>query len=267
MSAYVFQMMLRMGAEGRHRLGRAVGGGMLIAGLLVGATATLLAQSPTSAPPERLRLLVVSGGHSHDTAFYKLFDLQPDWHVVVEPHPSAFTKNLVRDFDVIVLYDMVQEHQVPEAQRLKLKQFAEAGKGLVVMHHALVSYQQWDWYGAELVGGRYLLEARDTHPKSLYQHDVEMTIHPDAVHPITKGIQPFRIVDETYEHMQFQPEIQVLLRTDAKGSNDPVMWVSAYPKSKVVAIQLGHDHQALENAVFRQLFRRAVDWAGGRLSR
>ncbi len=244
-----------------------VGSGIALALTLLVALASLVsgqAASPHQKTP--LRVLVVTGGHSHDASFYRLFEAHSDLRAVIEPHPTAFTKNLVRDFDVIVLYDMVQETQVAEAQRLKLKTFAEAGKGLLVVHHALVSYQDWDWYGLELVGGRYLLEARGGLPKSLYQHDFPMTVTPTKKHPITAGLKPFRIVDETYERMQYESGITVLLRTDAKGSNDPVAWISPYKKSRVVAIQLGHDRQAHENLHFRQVFHRAMLWAGGRLT-
>lgn len=238
----------------------------LLLALIVGCSLclpTLHGQPAGQSAP--LRLLVVTGGHSHDASFYQLFEEQPDIQAVIEPHPTAFTKNLIRDFDVIVLYDMVQEHHVPEEQRAKLKAFAEAGKGLLIVHHALVSYQHWDWYGKELAGGRYLLEAREGMPKSLYEHDFSMTITPVADHPIVEGVPPFRIVDETYERMHILPDVKVLLRTDAKGSDDPVAWISTYSESRVVALQLGHDRQAIENPHYRRLFRRALLWAGRRL--
>jgi type 1 glutamine amidotransferase len=227
--------------------------------MLVGQQAP--AQAKAGVP---LRVLVVTGGHSHDASFYALFENQPDLRAVIEPHPTAFTKNLVRDFDVIALYDMVQVAQVPEAQRQKLKQFAESGKGILVIHHALVSYQEWDWYWKELAGGRYLLNDLPGLAKSTYQHDVEMGIRPEGDHPIVRGLAPFRIVDETYGGMQIVPESLVLLRSDDPKAGGPVAWVSPYRKSRVVALQLGHDHQAHRNPHFRDLFRRCLLWAGGR---
>lgn len=92
-----------------------------------------------------------------------------------------------------------------------------------------------------------------------------MTVTPATQHPVVEGLQPFRIVDETYEHMQILPSVQVLLRTDAKGSNDPVAWVSPYTRSRVLVLQLGHDRQAHENEQYRTVFRRALLWAGGRM--
>ena len=232
--------------------------------VLAGTLLCLSALPSSAAEQAPLRVLVVTGGHSHDASFYALFENQPDLHAVIEPHPSAFIKRLVEQFDVIVLYDMVQESQVPEAQRQKLKAFAESGKGILVVHHALVSYQQWDWYGLELVGGRYLLEPRNSFPKSLYEHDVTQVVRPVSTHSIVAGMQPFRLVDETYERMQIVPSAHILLRTDAKGSNDPVAWVSPYQQSRVVALQLGHDRQAIATAAYQQFFHRALRWVGRR---
>jgi type 1 glutamine amidotransferase len=224
-----------------------------------------IAAAQLSAAGQPLRVLVVTGGHDHDASFYTLFLGQKDIRAVIEPHPQAFSKNLIRDFDVIALYDMVQSEQVPEAQRAKLKAFAEAGKGLFVIHHALVSYQDWDWYGKELVGARYVLNEEPGVPKSNYEHDVTMRIVPVGDHPIVQGIAPFPLVDETYGKMQYQPGLKVLLRSDAPGGDGMVAWISPYAKSRVVVMQLGHDHQAHDNPQFREVFRRCVLWAGQRL--
>ncbi|MDZ7638553.1 MAG: ThuA domain-containing protein [Bryobacterales bacterium] len=236
---------------------------ILVAALLLGLGSAAPAQAPASAQP--LRVLLVTGGHIHDPEFYSLFAGQPGIAASVEPHPKAFTKNLIRDFDVIALYDMVQVEDVPEAQRLKLKAFAEAGKGIFVIHHALVSYQKWDWYSKELVGARYLLQDEPGRAKSNYEHDVSMTIAPEGDHPIVKGLKPFPLVDETYGNMQYEPGLKVLLRSDAGTADGHVAWLSPYPKSRVVVLQLGHDRQAHENPAFREIFLRCLRFSGGRL--
>ena len=99
-----------------------------------------------------LRVMLVTGGHDHEPTFYSAFIGQKDFVTNVNPHPVAY-KNSLAKYDVIVLYDMVQE--IPDAQKANLKAFAESGKGLVVLHHALVSFSEWPWY-RELVGGQYL---------------------------------------------------------------------------------------------------------------
>ena len=55
---------------------------------------------------------------------------------------DLYTKEAARSYDVLVLYDMVQE--ISEAQKRNLvRLLKEEGKGLVGLHHSLCSYQNW----------------------------------------------------------------------------------------------------------------------------
>ena len=42
--------------------------------------------------------------------------------------------------------------------------------------------------------------------------------------------------------MWISPEVTPLLITDNPNSDSTIAWISPYPKSKVVYIQLGHGH-------------------------
>ena len=114
-----------------------------------------------------LRLLVVTGGHDYPTSFYTLFE-QPgltwDHEATTE---AAFRRDLRPRYDVLVLYDMPVTLSAPG--RAHLRAFAESGKGIVVMHHALCSHNDWDWY-RDLVGARYLMAPQDGRPASTYSH-------------------------------------------------------------------------------------------------
>ena len=61
-------------------------------------------QTEVKAAP--LRVLVVTGGHDYDPSFDSLFEGWTDLSVVVDPHPKAYNRDLVKRFDVIVLYDI-----------------------------------------------------------------------------------------------------------------------------------------------------------------
>src|SRR5688572_10043124 len=82
-----------------------------------------------------LRLLVVTGGHDYPTSFYTLFE-QPglvwDHETTAE---AAYRRDLRPKYDVVVMYDLTKELG-PEG-RANLQAFAESGKGIVVLHHAL----------------------------------------------------------------------------------------------------------------------------------
>ncbi len=213
--------------------------------------------------PAALRLLVVTGGHDYQSDFYSVFD-QPG--LAWDHLPSAaeaFSRDLRQDYDVLVLYDLTRE--LDEAQQANLRAFVEGGKGLVVLHHAVADYTRWPWWYGEVVGGKYLLEPDLGLPASTYQHDVELTVRKVADHPITRDLSPLHLVDETYKGMWISDSVTVLLATDHPTSDGPVAWVSPYPQSRVVVVQLGHDRQALRHPGYRELVRRSALWAGGKL--
>ncbi len=211
--------------------------------------------------PAQTRVLVVTGGHSHETSFYAVFDGRSDLAVTVDPHPVAFGKDLRKDYDVLVLYDMIQE--LPEVQKKHLQEFAEAGKGIGVMHHAIASFNDWKWWWEELAGGKYFLKTEEGHAASTYKHDEEMVVQVVAKHPVTAGLSPMHWIEEAYKGVWISPQSQVLLKTDHPLADGPVAWITPYRKSRVVYIMLGHGPEAHEQPQFRQLVHNAVKWAGG----
>lgn len=215
-----------------------------------------------SQPRERpVRATVVVGGHEHDPAFYSIFQGVAGLAVSVNPHPKAFRRDMAKGTDVLVLYDLVNE--IPEEQKQNLRAYVEAGKGVVVLHHAIADYNEWEWWWRDVVGGRYLLKPYDGQPGSTYKHDVEMNAVPVGEHPITRGVPPMRIIDETYKGMWMSPKLNVLMKTDESSSDGPLVWVSPYEKARVVYIQLGHGREAHLHEGYRRLVRNAMLWAGG----
>jgi hypothetical protein len=227
---------------------------------------TIPADFQVDAPAAKpVRVLVVTGGHPFDASFDSVFEGYNDIQAAVNPHPSAFRANLKKQYDVIALYDMVQVQDVEETQRKNLQDFVESGKGLVVLHHALLDYNGWPWWYREVVGGRYLVKPDGDMPASTFKHDEDQVITPVVAHPVTRGIGIVHIQDETFKGVWISPSVKVLLRTNNPTSDGPVAWISPYEKSKVVVIQLGHDHHAHQHPAYRALVRNAILWSAGRL--
>jgi type 1 glutamine amidotransferase len=232
--------------------------------LLIG----LLASVGRAAPPversaaEPLNVYVVTGGHDYHMSFYKVLE-HPDFRVNLRPHPGAFESDLRNRVDVLVLYDMATVKDIGDQGQNNLRDFLEAGKGLVILHHALFDYLDWDWYWREVSGVHQ--DANRDRSRPDYLHDVDLQIEPVAKHPILTGIGPFRIVDETYRGLIVSPENTILLRTNHPTSDGPIAWISPYKKSRVAAIQLGHDEKAHLDPNYQKLVRNAILWAGGRL--
>jgi type 1 glutamine amidotransferase len=203
-----------------------------------------------------VRVMLVVGGHDHDPSLYPILDGRRDIQTTVAPHPKAFEGEMRKRYDVLLMYDMLGG--LSEKRRQNLRNFTEAGKGIVVLHHALASNGDWPWWYEEVVGGRYIPST------STYKHDVELRVEPAANHPVLRGVPPLHLFDETYKGMWISPGNTVLLKTDHPTSDGPVAWISPFEKSRVVVIQLGHDRHAHEHPGFRQLLQNAVLWAGRR---
>ena len=231
----------------------------ILCGILL---ATSGATGHGQAPASPLRLLVVTGGHDYPTSFYTLFE-QPG---LVWDHETtseaAFRRDLRSRYDVLVLYDMPKT--LSAEGRANLQAFAESGKGIVVLHHALCSHNDWDWY-RDLIGARYQVEAQPGRPASSYKHDETIPIVVAHPHPITRGVALTEIYDETYKGMWFSPQNTVLLTTTHPLADPPLAWISGYARSRVVTIQPGHGREAHLDPGYRALIRNAILWSGGRL--
>jgi type 1 glutamine amidotransferase len=211
---------------------------------------------------EPLRVYLVSGGHDYHASFYRAFD-SADLQVNLRPHPGAFDGDLRKRVDVLVLYDMVQVKEIGEQGQKNLRDFLESGKGLVVLHHAIYDYLDWDWWSSEISGVRQ--DANRDRSRPDYKHGVSLNIETMTQHPILTGISAFHIVDETYRGLIIAPSNTILLRTKDPTSDGPVAWISPYKKSRVAVVQLGHDETAHLDANYQKLVHNAILWAGGRL--
>jgi len=233
--------------------------------------AVTLPASISSRPQPRqdaARLLVVTGGHSYPAALYTLFEGYDD---IIWTHAAsqaeAFNPAMKEKFDVVLLHDMAET--IGEKEKASLREFVEAGKGIVSTHHAIVDYTSWPWWYEEVVGGKFFVNALGSHPKSSYQHDVEMVAKPVkgmANHPVIRGVGPLPVVDEAYKGMWLSPAIKPLMEVDHPLNDKPVVYLGPHPTARVIYIQLGHDESTMRHPGYRKLVRNAILWAAGKMA-
>lgn len=223
---------------------------------------------PRMAIPEpdadALRVLIITGGHDHEGSFYSLTEGYRDlaW-AQVSSSDMAFKEDLRPKYDVIVFYDFSRD--LDDRGRRNLQDFVAAGKGLVVLHHAVLSYQKWPWWSEEVVGGRYRLSHEGTIPNSTVKAGEEHFITAEGPSPITDGLTPFHVFDETYKGLWISPKIKPLLHTDNPTSDPVVGWIGPCTTSRVIYLQLGHDHTPFRHPAYRALVHRSILWTAGRL--
>jgi hypothetical protein len=218
----------------------------------------------------KIRVLLITGGHDFEQPqFFKLFNESPEITVRIAEHPHAhelLRPESATNYDVLVAYDMYQE--ISETAKGDLVNWLKQGKGLVVLHHAIASYQAWPEY-SRIIGAHYYLEKSVVNgvqkPRSTYQHAVHFRVHVvDPTHPVTKGIEDFDIYDETYNLFDVTREVHPLLTTEEALSNRIIAWAKNYGSARVVYLQSGHDHFAYENPNYQRILKQALLWVANR---
>jgi len=208
-------------------------------------------------------VLIITGGHGFERdAFFAMFDSYADVAYTEIEHPAAndiYGSPDINNYDVLVFYDMVQD--INETQQQQMLALLDQGKGMVFLHHSLVSYQQWDEFG-KIIGGRYHLEREgsDITP-STYKHDVKLPVQiVDKKHPVTRGLENFVIHDEAYGGFTVRSDVRPLLTTTHEDNGETIAWTNQYKNARIVYLQLGHDHFAYEDANYRKLVNQAIKW-------
>lgn len=244
---------------------------MSLLGVVLVLVGPLAAGADPQAGQGKIRVLLTYGGHGFDEkAFFAMFDAMPDIAYTKAPLPQSadrFKPGLEKEFDVIVMYDMVGGF--PAEQQKAFEDLLKTGIGVVSLHHNLGAHRNWDEF-RKIIGGKFMfadceMDGRK-HTKSTFAHGQDVKVHvADKEHPITRDLQDFEIHDEVYGNFYCLPEAHVLLTTDHPKSNPQVAWTLQYGKSRVFYLVLGHDAKAWSNPDFAAVVVRGIRWAAGRL--
>jgi type 1 glutamine amidotransferase len=237
--------------------------------LILGAALCIAGKLPAAEDSEKLKVLVVTGGHGFEKEpFFKMFQDNTEITFTTAAHASktnvtVFEREDLLRFDTVVLYDMPSA--ITDAQKAKFLSLFEKGIGLVVLHHALVSYPNWPEY-EHIIGGRYQ-EPDPNKPGRVteqvgWQHDVEVPVVIVATnHPVTAWVKDFTLHDEIYWGFRVSPDVTPLITTSHPKSGKPLGWCRAQGKSRVVFLQPGHGKAAFNDANYRRLLAQAIRWA------
>ena len=221
----------------------------------------------------KLKVLVVTGGHGFKREpFFQMFKDNSEIDFTQAEHEKSgatvYERADLLSFDALVLYDMPKS--ITEAQKKRFLSVCDKGIGLVVLHHALVSYQQWPEY-ERIIGGRYP-EPDPNKPGVVteqvgYQHDVDVPVVIVARdHPVTAGLKDFVIHDEIYWGFRVGSDVTPLLTTTHARSGKPLGWTRTEGKSRLVYLQGGHGPEAHENPNYRRLLSQSIRWVAATTS-
>lgn len=214
-----------------------------------------------------IRALVVTGGHPFDhTEFFQMFDGQPDiiWTEAKWPEAAAlFAPDKASSYDVLVWYGFSQK--ISDQERQNVLNLLEAGKPLLVLHHGISIFAEWP-ESEKIIGARYVLQPEANHPGSTYKHDQTIPVKvADKSHPITRFMDDFQIVGETYGKVPVQAGVTPLITTDHPESMPMLGWTHKYRNSNVVYLATGHGPSEFRDPNVRRLTMQSIRWLAGAL--
>lgn len=222
-----------------------------------------------SDPSRPVHAAVVTGGHAYDVVnFHRLFRGLEGVDAYVQHFEDFRTSpQTVRDaYEAVVFYihykDPPGEGGVPlHAGRPvgALQRLGEVAQGIVLLHHAVLAYPDWDVW-------RRIVGIADPRMQGFQDDQTVRCEIAEADHPVTLGLQPWEMIDETYDAADPDPaDSRILITNDHPKNMRALAWTRGHAAARVFCYQSGHDNQTWADANFREVLRRGILWSAGRL--
>lgn len=261
----------------------------LLTSIATGAFAQAPAGAPTApAAPKKIQVLIISGQQvAHNwkgttPLLRKALEDTGKFEVRVTEEFRGGGPETLAPYDLVVLnYSGGNRPEMRWGPRADaaLLDFVNAGKGLVVYHFTMQSFEGWTEF-EKIAGANW----RPNFGHHSAPHDFTVDVK-DPQHPITKGLKlKFeQQKDELYANLKWQPAgpykilatayddhaLYAASRTDARapqplvgtGADEPMLWVSDYGKGRVFTTALGHDVDQVQTLAFTTTFTRGAEWA------
>lgn len=215
---------------------------------------------------DKLQIAVLVENHPYDVVgFQKMLDSFTGCECYVQPIDLFVQDEVNRaNYDAVMWYNMNWDAPAADSviRRYMENEIGSTKQGIVLLHHALLTFQDWDVY-TEVCGLRHRGSG------GLFKYTQNQTVKEtiiDAAHPITKGMSGFCLVDETYTIGEpEEPGNTVLITTDNDTSIKNLAWTRRYKNSRVFCYASGHDNKVYADENFRQVVYNGLLWAAGRI--
>ena len=200
-----------------------------------------------------MKIAVVTGEHGFREKDFDAVFQSMESIVFVREDLDVFVDNPdQKEYETVVFYNFHRPSPT-EAQAKAILDLTERGQGMVILHHAILAFPEWDVY-SDMCG----IDSRADFgyfPKQTLQ--VQVT---DSTHPITEGLADWEMGDETYTMKSAGNDSIILLTVDHPNSMDVLGWAREYGNSRIFCLQSGHDNVTYSNPNFREVLRRGIEW-------
>ena len=214
-------------------------------------------------PQDKLSVLMTVGGVGYNTSIVRMLLGNPSIELTVrsvDDDNIVFTPGALADTDALLMYhrDNIAEGEEREA----LMHYLRDGGGVVVLHHAIANYPDWQEWWRDHVGGLYVLPGHEGLTPSRYFYGFQGVARPATNHPVTNRLGDFwRYADESYDQLWVSDDVDPLLTTTAFGSESRLAWIGPSDSRRVVFIQPGHGEAVLTDPKYLMLIEDALRWS------
>jgi putative heme-binding domain-containing protein len=213
-----------------------------------------------SGPLKKVRIVLAAGPKDHGPGEHDYPLWQRRWlnllltakNVQVSTAFGWPSEEQWKTADLIVFYSA---HAGWAADKAKdLDAFLERGGGLAYIHWAVEGRKD-----ARVLAERIGL-ASDASRLKFRHGPLEITF--PGKHPITRGLDKVRFIDESYWNMVGDPDkVNVLGTSVEDGQPQPQMWTVEKGRGRVFVNILGHYTWTFDDPLFRVLMLRGMAWA------
>jgi len=140
--------------------------------------------------------------------------------------------------------------KLSQAEEDALVNYVDGGKRLFGIHSATVVEPENLKY-IDMVGGRFV------HHSPHHEFTVKIA---DPGHPVLANISDFKITDELYVLDRTPSAASILMTAFWENHAQPMLYLRAYGRGRVLYNALGHDQNAYENPNFKKIVINSVKW-------
>jgi putative heme-binding domain-containing protein len=213
--------------------------------------------------PKRLRIVLSAGPKDHGpgehdyplwlTRWSALFATDPN--VAVETADGWPSARQLEAADVVVFYSNNPGWDASKAEALD--RYLARGGGIVLIHYAVDGHQDVD----RLAGRIGLAWQGGT---SAFRHGPLAIDFSGWKHPIARGFDTLRLVDESYWNLVGDPASVDVIGTGVEdGRPRPLFWTRRAGEGRVFVSIPGHFTWTFDDPLFRVLILRGMAWAAG----
>ncbi|MEM7003070.1 MAG: ThuA domain-containing protein [Pseudomonadota bacterium] len=258
-----------------------------------------------------IQVLIVSKGHDYvRDSFMAMFNNMPGITTTLVEQPAAqvvLQPGNVDPYDVIFFYDMSgipgvgllhdgadNTGKPPADYVAAIEALVQAGKGLLLVNHATVSWPLWPLW-REIHGSSFMLSSGELWgqqvPGSGYRGghgplaNATIKLQPQQPHPVLEGLEAgFSLTDELYLKLPvYEANVLPLLRGeydfvvenftppplapaaeqaawDHPPGSDLLVWANACRNSPVVVSDVGDSPLAYEDPNYQRLIANSIKW-------